>query len=136
MKRRVSSISFTLRKIWDKITTYKPSIWVVSGMLIAISIFLLGGGIYNIVERPVPIGVRGGRIITFYPYGINEQLLGESILVMILYGLGAVGLILTYQSTKFAYRPRQAYMLLLIGVSLVAISYIFIELSLRQKIGG
>jgi len=96
----------------------------------------LGGGIYDIIERPLPIGItQGGRVITFYPYGINEQLLGESLLVMMLYGLGCVGLILTYQSTKFAYRPRQAYILLLIGACLVILSYIFIELSLRQKIG-
>jgi len=80
--------------------------------------------------------MQGGRVITFYPYGINEQLLGESLLVMILYGLGVIGLILTYQSTKYAYRPRQAYMMLLIGTSLVVLSYIFIELSLRQKIRG
>jgi len=73
-------------------------------------------------------------VITFYPYGINEQLLGESLLVMMLYGLGVVGLILTYQSTKFAYRPRQAYILLFIGICLVMLSYIFIELSLRQKV--
>ena len=96
----------------------------------------MGGGIYDIIERPLPIGItRGGRVITFYPYGgINEQLLGESLLVIMLYGLGVGGLILTYQSTKFAYRPRQAYMLLLIGICLVMLSYIFIELSLRQKI--
>ena len=80
--------------------------------------------------------MQGGRVITFYPYGINEQLLGESLLVMILYGLGVAGLILTYQSTKYAYRPRQAYMMLLIGISLVVLSYIFIELSLRQKMPG
>jgi len=96
----------------------------------------LGGGIYDIIERPLPVGItQGGRVITFYPYGINEQWLGESLLVMMLYGLGVAGLILTYQSTKFAYRPRQAYILLLIGICLVMLSYIFIELSLRQKIG-
>ena len=134
MKRKASSLSFTLRRLWNKITTYKPSIWVISGVIIALSIFLLGGGIYDIIEKPVPIGMRGGRVITFYPYGINEQLLGESLLVMILYGLGVVGLILTYQSTKFAYRPRQAYIMLLIGISLVTLSYIFVELSLRQKL--
>ncbi|HDI12155.1 MAG TPA: hypothetical protein ENF63_01025 [Candidatus Bathyarchaeota archaeon] len=134
MKRKASSLSFTLRRLWNKITTYKPSIWVISGVIIALSIFLLGGGIYDIIEKPIPIGMQGGRVITFYPYGINEQLLGESLLVMILYGLGVVGLILTYQSTKFAYRPRQAYIMLLIGISLVTLSYIFVELSLRQKL--
>jgi len=134
MKRKAASLSFTLRRLWNKITTYKPSIWVISGVIIALSIFLLGGGIYDIIEKPIPIGIRGGRVITFYPYGINEQLLGESLLVMILYGLGVAGLILTYQSTKFAYRPRQAYIMLLIGISLVTLSYIFVELSLRQKL--
>ena len=137
IKRKASSFSFTLRRFWSRIITYKPSIWVISGVLIALSIFFLGGGIYDILERPIPIGMQGGRVITFYPYGgINEQLLGESLLVMILYGLGVAGLILTYQSTKYAYRPRQAYMMLLIGVSLVVLSYIFIELSLKQKIHG
>jgi len=134
MKRKAASLSFTLRRLWNKITTYKPSIWVISGVIIALSIFLLGGGIYDIIEKPIPIGIRGGRVITFYPYGINEQLLGERLLVMILYGLGVAGLILTYQSTKFAYRPRQAYIMLLIGISLVTLSYIFVELSLRQKL--
>ena len=134
IKRKASSFSFRLRKFWDKILTYKPSIWVVSGVLIALSIFLLGGGIYDILERPIPIGMIQGRVITFYPYGINEQWLSESLLVMILYSLGVIGLILTYQSTKFVYRPRQAYIMLLVGVSLVTITYIFVELSLRQKI--
>ncbi|RLI21808.1 hypothetical protein DRO54_02735 [Candidatus Bathyarchaeota archaeon] len=133
MKRKASSFSFTLRKFWDKILTFKPSIWIISGVLIALTIFFLGGGIYDLLERPVPVGMQQGRVITFYPYGINEQLLGESILVMILYGLGAVGLILTYQSTKFAYKPRQAYMMLLVGVCLIILAYLFVELSLRQK---
>ena len=54
---------------------------------------------------------------------------------MILYALGVSGFILIYQSTKYVYRPRQAYLMLVIGVSIVALTYIFVELSLRQKIG-
>ena len=59
----------------------------------------------------------------------------ESILVSILYALGAVGLILTYQSTKYVYKPRQAYIMLIVGVSMVTVVYILIEISLRNKIG-
>jgi len=136
MKRSAISITFKLRKTWEKITTYKPSIWIIGGAIIVISIFLLGGGIYDIIERPVIIGGWQGRILTFYPRGINEQFLGESIFVIILYALGAGGLILTYQSTKYVYRPRQAYLMLIMGVSIVALTYILIELSLKQKIGG
>ena len=124
IRRKVSSFTFTLRRIWNKVLTYKPSIWIISGALIVIAVFLLGGGIYDILERPIPIAITQGRVITFYPLGINRQWLGESLLIMILYGLGAAGLILAYQSTKFVYRPRQAYMMLLIGVSLIVVTYI------------
>jgi len=135
MKRSATSIVFKLRKNWEKITTYKPSIWIVGGTIIVILIFFLGGGIYDVVERPIVIGGLQGRIVTFYPRGVNEQFLGESIFIMILYALGTSGFILTYQSTKYVYRPRQAYLMLLIGVSIVALTYILVELSLRQKIG-
>ena len=35
--------------------------------------------------------------------------------------LGFVGLLAIYQSTKSAYKPRQAYMLLVIGVTFRAV---------------
>ena len=135
MKRSTESIAFKLRKAWEKITTYRPSIWIVGGTIMIISIFLLGGGIYDIIERPIVIGGWQVRILPFYPRGLNEQFLGESIFVMILYALGVSGFILIYQSTKYVYRPRQAYLMLVIVVSIVALTYIFVELSLRQKIG-
>ena len=135
MKRKAKSFSFRLRKLWDRIITYKPSIWIIGGTIIAICIFFLGGGIYDILVKPGILGQWQGRILTFYPQRINEQFLMESILVSILYALGAVGLILTYQSTKYVYKPRQAYIMLIVGVSMVTVVYILIEISLRNKIG-
>jgi hypothetical protein len=53
---------------------------------------------------------------------------------MIFYAIGFVGLVFTYQSTKYVYRARQANRLLLIGCILVVVSYILIELSLRAAL--
>jgi hypothetical protein len=58
---------------------------------------------------------------------LNEQLLGESIAAMILYSLGIMGLILVYQSTKYAYNPREAFTMLLIGLLLFSIGWALVE---------
>ena len=96
-------------------------------MAIATSIFLLGGGIYDIVEQPIIAFMSGGRIIPYYPEELNEQLVGESVATMILYFLGIMGLILTYQSTKYAYNPREAYTMMIIGLLLFAIGWVLVE---------
>lgn len=93
----------------------------------AVSIFLLGGGIYDILEQPIVAFISGGRIIPYYPQALNEQLLGESIASMILYSLGVIGLVLMYQSTKYAYRPREAFTTLLIGLVLLLMGWGIVE---------
>jgi len=133
-KRRISSLAFFMQKAYWKIITAKPSIFVISIIAVATSIFLLGGGVYDLLEKPlVAIIATGGRIIVYYPYALNEQFLMESIVVMVGYTIGVAGFLLTYQSTKYAYRPRQAYILLLVGCVLVITAYIFIERSLLAR---
>ena len=53
-----------------------------------------------------------------------------------LYAIGFAGLLAVYQSTKYAYKPRQAYMMLIIGVTLLLLAYIFLEDAILIKIGG
>ncbi len=57
-------------------------------------------------------------------------------IAVILYGFGFVGLFAIYQSTKSAYNPRQAYMMLVIGVTFLFISYIFLESAIAYKASG
>jgi len=133
-RRRFSSLAFSMQKAYWKIVTAKPSIFVTAVLAVAASLFLLGGGVYDLLEKPLlAIVAAGGRIITYYPYSINEQFLVESILIMIGLAIGVVGLLLTYQSTKYAYRSRQAYRLLLVGCVMIIIAYIFIESSLLSR---
>lgn len=107
--------------------THKPSTFFLTALAIAASVFLLGGGIYDILEQPIIAFVSGGRIIPYYPQALNDQLLGESIASMILYSLGIIGLLLLYQSTKYAYSPREAFTMLLIGLLLLIVGWGLVE---------
>jgi len=134
LKRKISSFAFFVQKAYWKIITAKPSIFVVAVIVVAACVFMLGGGVYDLLEKPlVAVIAQGGRIIVYYPYAINDQFLLESIVVMVGYAIGIVGLLLTYQSTKYAYSPRQAYILLLVGCVLVITAYIFVENSLLAR---
>lgn len=128
--KKKSSLAFSLQKMYEKILNYKLSWFFVGLIAVAASIYLLAGGIYNIIMEPIVAIVSGGTIISFYPYGITEQLLLESILVMIFYALGFVGLLVSYRSTKHASNPREAYRFLLVGVILFIVSYILLEVNL------
>jgi len=126
-RKGASSLSYHLQKTYWKLVTLKPSTFLLATLAIATSIFLLGGGIYDILEQPVVAFISGGRIIPYYPQALNEQLLGESVAAMILYSLGITGLILMYRSTKYAYNPREAYTTLLIGLLLLLIGWMLVE---------
>ena len=129
--KQLSSLAFSLQKTYEKIITAKPSLFVVAISIVAASLFLLGGGIYDILIQPiVAIVASGGRIISFYPYGITEQLLLESVIIMVFYAMGFAGFIIAYRSTKYAYSPRQAYRFLLVGCVLLIISYVLVEQNL------
>ena len=129
--KQLSSLAFSLQKTYEKIITAKPSLFVVAISVVAVSLFLLGGGIYDILIQPiVAIVVSGGRIISFYPYGITEQLLLESVIIMVFYTMGFAGFLIAYRSTKYAYSPRQAYRFLLVGCVLLLIAYVLVDQNL------
>ena len=134
VKKKVSSMSYSLNRLYRKISTVKPSTFILSIITIAIAIFLFGGGLYNLTVKPLSAAWSQGRFILVDPR-LSEQLIADSIAATILYSLGTVGLIVIYQSTKYAYKPRQAYMMFIVGVVLLLLAYIFLEAAIQQKIG-
>ena len=127
-RKQISSLAFSLQKSYERILTAKPSVFIVAISVVGASLFLLGGGIYDILIKPiVAIVASGGRVITFYPYGITEQFLLESIIVMVFYAIGVSGFLIAHRSTKYASNPRQAYRFLLLGCALFIIAYILVE---------
>ena len=136
VSKRISSLTFSLQKTYERILTAKPSLLVVSMLVVATSVFLLGGGIYDILIQPIVAYVTSaGQIIGFYPYGITEQLLLESVIIMVFYAMGFAGFLIAYRSTKYAYNPRQAYRFLLVGCVLLIIAYVLVEQRLLANFG-
>jgi len=125
--RRFESLSFRARRFYRRIATAKPSVFVAAAIIAGLSIFFLGGGVYDILEKPLIAIPLGTRILFFYPGTIHEQTILDSSFAMMTYFFGLIGLLLMYQSTRYAYRPRQAYMLLLLGAAFLVIAYFSIE---------
>lgn len=134
MKRRFKSMPYYIRKFYRAVSTAKPPALILAIVAIVAAIFLLGGGVYDILEKPLLVFPWYGRWIFFYPYSIHEQILIESLGVMAAYSIGIAGLLLIYQSTKYAYKPRQAFILLLIGAVFLIVAYIFIESRITSKL--
>jgi len=134
-KRRASSMSFSLSRWFSRLSTTKPSSLVISVVVIAYAVFLFGGGLYTIISSPLPAFYTGRGFIFLYPE-LGRQFIADTVIAVMLYAIGFAGLLAIYQSTKYAYKPRQAYMMLVIGVTLLLIAYIFLEDAILIKLGG
>ncbi|MEM1589489.1 MAG: hypothetical protein QW175_03625, partial [Candidatus Bathyarchaeia archaeon] len=119
-------MSYSLRKFYRQLSVVKPSNVVLAAIVIAVAIFLFGGGLYLIIVKPYPAVYYGGRFLFVYPQ-LSEQWVSDSLIAMTLFAFGVVGLLLIYQSTKYAYNPRQAYLVFMVGAALLLIAYISVE---------
>jgi len=118
-----SSVIRNLRVAINKVMNYRPNPYFVAVALMVASIFLLGGGVYNVSTPDISSGL--------YPYpSLHYQFLNESITIMVIYALGSAGLILIYWSAKYRRNPRQASLLIQIGVALLIIAFIIVEVIL------
>jgi hypothetical protein len=133
VKKRASSTSFSLSRWFERISSARPSSFVISIIVISYAIFIFGGGLYTIISSPLPAFYTGKGFIFLYP-DLGQQFISDSVIAVMLYAIGFVGLLAVYQSTKYAYKPRQAYMMLIIGVTLLLLAYIFLEDSILIKL--
>jgi hypothetical protein len=127
-------MSFSLSRWFRKISTAKPSAFVISIIVIASALFFFGGGLYTIIEKPLPSAYVSGRFYFLYP-NLSDQFISDTVIAALLYVIGFIGILAIYQSTKYAYKPRQAYMMLVIGVLLLFLAYVFLEDSILIKLG-
>jgi hypothetical protein len=130
-----SSMSFSLNKWFKKIVTTYPTALIILIIVICYVAFLFGGGLFTVVNKSLPSIYYENKFYFLYP-SISDQLIGDTVISVMLYLMGFAGLLTVYQSTKNANKPRQAYMLLIVGISLVLLSYIFLESAINMKIAG
>ena len=135
VKRRISSFSFSMNRLYRTITTTKPSNLLIPTLVVAFAIFLFAGGLYDLIQRPVAAIFYNNKFYFLNPY-LSQQFVSDSIIAAIIYSMGVIGLIAIYQSTRYIYRPRQAYMMLLVGFALALMAYIFLEATIQIKLSG
>ena len=137
IKKSSSSISFSLSRWFRKISTNAPSAFILSVIVIGYTVFLFGGGLFTLINWQTiqPSAYTGTSFLFIYP-SMNQQFISDTIITAILYALGFVGLMAIYQSTKSAYNPRQAYMMLMVGITFLLLTYLMLELSINIKIYG
>ncbi|MFX1249917.1 MAG: hypothetical protein ACFFBQ_21210, partial [Promethearchaeota archaeon] len=111
-------IDFTIPRI--ELPYEAPHKYLLGGILGAI-IFILGGGIYNLAETPLPMTQTSEEVIIIFPE-LNEQFLIESLIASLFIGLGAGGCYLIWYSTRFAYDTRTSMTLLIIGIIVTLIA--------------
>ena len=133
-KRKTATASFSLSRWIEKISSTRPSSLVTSIIIIGYAIFLFGGGLYTLISSPLPAYYTGKTFLFLYP-DLGQQFISDTVISTMLYALGFIGLLAIYQSTKYAYKPRQAYMMLIIGITLLLLAYIFLEDAILIKLG-
>jgi len=134
-KKQPTGISYQFSRLFQRITTLSPSTLVLTIIGVAYSVFLFAGGLYTLIIKPATAYLGSTQIYFLYP-SISGQFVSDTIIACILYAFGFAGLLAIYQSTKSAYKPRQAYMLLIIGVTFLLLSYIFLEGAINFKANG
>jgi len=91
--------------------------------LILLVIFLMGGGVYDIIENPPAfLQGAGGSYITIHPY-LGEQTINESIVSMAMIGVSFLGLLIINRSTRILYDRSRANTQMLIGIGLAMLGF-------------
>jgi len=113
----------------------KPSTTLLVFAMMFFVVFILSGGIFDILEKPLALMPRGSGWTFVYRGSLNVQTLNESVLAGILYFIGVLGFYLLLRSTRQVYNPRQAYLTLILGLMVTLIAVYYSTSFLASKIG-
>jgi phosphoglycerol transferase MdoB-like AlkP superfamily enzyme len=112
-----------------------PSTTVALIAVLAFVGFILAGGIYDLLAHPIALLPTATGYNVLIPGTLGQQTLNESLIAAFLYMLGLAGLYMLLRSTRFAYRPRNAYLLLILGTLTVLLVVFYSNALITQKIG-
>jgi len=115
-----------------RMPSLKPLNAIILFLLVSMSIFILGGGVYDIMERPMSILPTPSQPVYYYQ-GMTDQTMTESLTFMFFLVIGVVGGYVSFRSTRHAYRPREAKMYLLIGVTMLVFAFLGCKALLMAK---
>jgi len=136
LQRKFGNLVYSLRIFRGPGSRRKPSTTVLLILVLGIVTFILMGGIYDILEHPISLLPTPGGYKVLIPGTLGQQTINESLIAGFLYMLGFGGLYMLLRSTRYAYRPRNAYLLLIVGTLVVLLVVFYSNSLLTQKIGG
>lgn len=99
--------------------------------------FIYMGGFYDLAQTEISAfgSDQAGNPLVIYPSQLDSQFLVEGMAAGLLMFIGGGGFFLVYYSTQYAYSPRNATILLVVGIGIVAIAWVAIMYMLLTKMG-
>jgi len=121
----------------ERVSCQNSSTTTIGYLLLIVSIFIISGGVYDILEKPIALIPSPSNPVPlfFYP-GISAQTLNESIQTFFLFIIGTIGGILVLRSTRYTYKPRESAILLYIGLIMITVGYLGCISVLTSKAPG
>ena len=136
LQRAFGNLGYSLRIFGGPASRRKPSTSVLAILVIGVVGFILAGGIYDLTNSPISLLSTSTGYSVLIKGTLGQQTLNESLIALFLYMLGLGGLYMLLRSTRFAYRPRNAYLLLILGTLTVLLVVFYSNALITQKIGG
>jgi len=137
VKRALGNMSYSLHLSGGPSTRrIKPSTTLTIIIALAIVGFILAGGVYDLLEHPISLLPTPTGYSVLITGTLGQQTLNESLIAGFLYMLGLGGLYMLLRSTRFAYRPRNAYLMLMIGTFMVLMVVYYSNALMSAKLGS
>ena len=136
IQRAMGNLGYSMRIFRRPTARRKPSTTLLLILVLGFMGFILAGGIYDILEHPISLLPTTTGYSVLIKGTLGQQTLNESLIAAFLYMLGLGGLYMLLRSTRFAYRPRNAYLLLILGTLTVLLVVFYSNALITQKIGG
>lgn len=102
-----------------------PSKWIFFFIILGVYYFVVSGSFYTLTTANIQtIGAAPDGSISLLAIGIHRQYVIEGVVGGMFYFVGFLGFYFAYQSTRHAYRPRYAQMMLAMGWVLIFLSFL------------
>jgi len=120
VERRIQRLSQDVRRRLKRFKLRVPQILLIF-VFIIFATFIMGGGIYDLLEKPLSIlPGPGGGWIAVHPQ-MHEQTVNESFLSMVFYLFIFSGFIFSYRSSQIRYDIRRSRMTFIIGIAILVV---------------
>ena len=98
---------------------------IIFGLVLTATVFFVGGGLYDLLQKPPPLGLGSSRSWRFYvPYDLSVQYLNESIFFMIFFCIGFLGIFILNRGLRKWQTQRNVLMILLVGILMLSLGWV------------